>query len=85
MVQMTYGHKTSLMRAKQLKKISVKQCFSSMHLQALIPEHQAPETLQGGRFHKGLEMSHTIHSLKRLTVHIREAKPLKSPVVKKLA
>ena len=56
MLQMTYGHKRRLTKSKKLKKNSIKQCFSNMHLQALFPQHQAPETLQGGRFHRGLEV-----------------------------
>lgn len=58
MLQMTCGHKRRLTKAKKLKKKknSIKQCFSNMHLQALFPQHQAPETLRGGGFHRGLEV-----------------------------
>lgn len=57
MLQVTYGHKRRLTKAKKLKKKnSMKQCFSNMHLQALFPQHQAPETLRGGRFHRDLEV-----------------------------
>lgn len=53
------------MSANKLKSsVESKLYFLSMHLQALISQHQAQETLQEGRFHESLEMSHTTHILR---------------------
>lgn len=53
------------MSANKLKNsVEWEWWFLHIQLQALISQHQARETLQEGRFHECLEMSHTTHILR---------------------